>query len=85
MAAASHASWLARKKLFPKDWSTRRYNFDFIIPHIATLTLTARTAEIVSRDGRKQTVAIHWHRNSGIGYASIRPMSLRNRDSSSGI
>jgi len=55
---------------------TPLYNFDFIIPHIATLTLTARTAEILSCDGRKQTVAIHWHRNNGIGYGSIRPMFI---------
>jgi hypothetical protein len=69
------ARWLARKKLFPKNWSTTlRYNFDFIIPHVAGLTLTAGTAKILTRDGREQTVAIHWQHNSGIGYGSIRPM-----------
>ena len=57
------ARWLARKKLVPKDQSTRRYNLDFIVPHISELTLTARTAKILTRDGREQKVAIHWHRN----------------------
>ena len=68
------AGWLARKKLIPKDWSTRRYDFSFIIPPIAALTLTNRTAKILTRDGREQTVAIHWQHNGGIGYGSIRPM-----------
>src|SRR5215467_11058891 len=68
------ARWLARKKLIPKDWSTRRYDFSFVIPPIAALTLTNSTAKILTRDGREQTVAIHWQRNGGIGYGSIRPM-----------
>jgi hypothetical protein len=68
------ARWLARKKLIPKDWSTRRYDFSFVIPPIAALTLTNRAAKILTRDGREQTVAIHWQHNSGIGYGSIRPM-----------
>ena len=68
------ARWLARKKLIPKDWSTRRYDFSFVIPPIAALTLTNRTAKILMRDGREQTVAIHWQHNGGIGYGSIRPM-----------
>src|SRR5215472_17131355 len=69
------ARWLARKKLMPKDWSTRRYDFSFVIPQIAALTLTHRTAKIIlTRDGREQTIAIHWQHNGGIGYGSIRPM-----------
>jgi hypothetical protein len=68
------ARWLARKKLIPKDWSTRRYDFSFVIPPIAALTLTNRTAKILTRDGREQTVAIHWQCNGGIGHGSIRPM-----------
>src|SRR5262249_32484664 len=52
----------------------RRYDFSFVIPHIAALTLTNRTAKILTRDGREQTVAIHWQSNGGIGYNSIRPM-----------
>jgi hypothetical protein len=68
------ARWLARQKLIPKDWSTRRYDFSFVIPPIAALTLTNRTAKILTRDGREQTVAIHWQHNGGIGYGSIRPM-----------
>ena len=68
------ARWLARKKLIPKDWSTRRYDFSFVIPPIAALTLTNRTAKILTCDGREQTVAIHWQHNGGIGYGSIRAM-----------
>jgi len=68
------ARWLARKKLIPKDWSTHRYDFSFVIPHIAALTLTNSTAKILTRDGREQTVAIHWQYIGGIGYGSIRPM-----------
>jgi hypothetical protein len=68
------ARWLARKKLIPKDWSTRRYDFSFVIPPIAALTLTNRSANILTRDGREQTVAIHWQYNGGIGHGSIRPM-----------
>src|SRR5262245_21111109 len=68
------ARWLARKKLIPKDYSTRRYDFSFVIPAIAALTLTNHSAKILTRDGREQTVAIHWQRNGGIGYGSIRPM-----------
>jgi len=68
------ARWLARKKLILKDGSTRRYDFSFVIPPIAALTLTNRTAKILTRDGREHTVAIHWQHNGGIGYGSIRPM-----------
>jgi hypothetical protein len=68
------ARWLARKKLIPKDWSTRRYDFSFVVPQIAALTLTNRTAKILTRDGREQTVAIQWQCNGGIGHGSIRPM-----------
>ena len=68
------ARWLARKKLIPKDWSARRYDFSFVIPPIATLTLTNRTAKILTCDGREQTIAIHWQRNGGIGYGTVRPM-----------
>jgi hypothetical protein len=56
------------------DWSTRRYDFSFVIPPIAALTLTNCTAKILTRDGREQTVAIHWQCNGGIGHGSIRPM-----------
>src|SRR5262245_5241435 len=68
------ARWLARKKLIPKDYSTRRYDFSFVIPAIAALTLTNHSAKLLTRDGREHTVAIHWQRNGGIGYGSIRPM-----------
>ena len=72
------ARWLARKKLIPKDWSTRRYDFSFVIPHIAALTLTSRTAKILTDDGREQTLGIRWQHNSGIGHGSIRPMFVCN-------
>src|SRR5262245_5922053 len=70
------ARWLARKKLIPRDWSTRRYDFSFVIPAIAALTLTNSTAKILTRDGREQTVAIYWQHNSGIGHGSMRPMFI---------
>src|SRR5262245_6969005 len=70
------ARWLDRKKLIPKDWSTRRYDFSFVIPHIATLTFTANTAKILTRDGREQTIAIHWQHNGVIGDGSIRPLCV---------
>src|SRR5215831_17514896 len=44
-----------------------------VIPAIAALTLTNRSATILTCEGREQTVAIHWLRNSGIGYNSTRP------------
>ena len=68
------ARWLARKKLIPKDYSTRRYGFSFVIPPIAALTLASRTAKILTCDGREQTVAIHWQCNGGSGHGSMRPM-----------
>ena len=43
--------WLARKKLFPKDYSTRRYSFDFINSVIHTLALGPRCAELVLSTG----------------------------------
>jgi hypothetical protein len=68
------ARWLARKKLIPKDYSTRCYDFSFVLPPIAALTLTARSAKIATRDGREQTVAIHCQHNRGIGHGTMRPM-----------
>ena len=56
------------------DWSTRRYDFPFVIPQIAALTLTNHSAKILTRDSREQTVAIHWQCNRGIGHGSMRPM-----------
>jgi hypothetical protein len=65
---------LAGPQKAKKGWSTCRYDSSFIIPHIAALTLTTHSAKILTRDGREQTVAIHWQRNGGIGHGSMRPM-----------
>ena len=64
--------WLARKKLFPKDYSTRRYSFDFINPAIHTLTLGPRAAEVVLVDGQTQLIPIVWLRINGM-CQSARP------------
>src|SRR5262249_8249097 len=64
------ARWLARKKLIPKDWSTRRYDFSFVTPPIAALTLTNRAAKTVTRDGPPQIIAIHWSHTGGMAFAS---------------
>jgi len=63
---------LARKKLFPKDYSTRRYSFDFINPAIHTLTLGPRAAEVVLVDGQTQLIPIVWLRINGM-CQSARP------------
>jgi hypothetical protein len=52
--------WLARKKLFPRDHSNRRYNFEFINPAIRWLTLAPRAAEIVLPTGQAQLIPINW-------------------------
>jgi hypothetical protein len=57
---AIDARWSSRKKLYPKDWSTRRYNFDFINPVIRTLTLGPCVAEFALANGETQIVGIKW-------------------------
>jgi hypothetical protein len=69
---AIDARWLARKKLFPKDHSTRRYSFNFINPAIHTVTLGPRCAEFVFATGQTQLIAIKWLRISGLRQ-SARP------------
>jgi hypothetical protein len=64
--------WLARKKLFPKDYSTRRYSFDFINPAIHSLALGPRCAEFVLASGYTQSIGIIWLRVGGM-VKSIRP------------
>jgi hypothetical protein len=60
------ARWLSRKKMFPKDWSTRRYNFDFINPIIRTLSLGPHVAEFVLANGQTQIVGIKWSYTRGV-------------------
>jgi hypothetical protein len=56
------ARMLARERLFPGDWFGRySYDFAFIVPAIARLTLTRGNAEIMHRDGRRQTIPVHWN------------------------
>jgi len=65
--------WLARRKLFPRDHSNRRYNFEFISPAIRWLTLSPRAAEIVLATGQIQMVPVIWLRITGM-CQSIRPI-----------
>jgi hypothetical protein len=68
------ARWLARKKLSPKDWSTRRYSFDFQSPAVIRhLALGPRCAEVVLATGETQLIAIKWLRISGM-CQSARPV-----------
>ena len=65
--------WLARKKLFPKDWSTRRYSFDFQSPAVIRyLALGPRCAEFVFVTGQTQLIPIIWLRIGGL-WQSARP------------
>lgn len=69
---AIDARWLARKKLFPEDYSTRRYNLRFHNPAICTLALGPRCAEFVFATGQTQLIAIKWLRIGGL-WQSARP------------
>jgi hypothetical protein len=64
--------WLSRRKLFPKDYPTRRYSFDFINPAIHTLTLGPRCAEFVLTSGQTQAIPIVWLPIRGL-WQSMRP------------
>jgi len=62
-----NANWLSRRKLFPKDWTTRRYSFDFQNPAvIRSLTLGPRCAEFVFVNGQMQFIPIVWSRIDGL-------------------
>ena len=65
--------WLARKKLFPRDHSNRRYNFEFINPAIRWLTLSPRAAEIVLATGQIQMFPVIWLQITGM-CQSVRPI-----------
>jgi hypothetical protein len=67
---AIDARWLARKKLFPRDHSTRRYSFDFINPAIRGLVLSPRCAEITLASGQTQLVPVVWLRICGVWQAA---------------
>ena len=54
------ARWMARKRLFPKDYSTRRYDMHLFIPVIDWLNIGPRTIEIVFVDGTSQLTPINW-------------------------
>jgi hypothetical protein len=57
--------WLSRKKLYPKDWSTRRYSFGSICPAIHEITLGPYRAELV--------LAMKWQYIRG-SCQGVRPM-----------
>jgi hypothetical protein len=65
-----NANWLSRRKLFPKDWSTRRYSFDFQNPAvIRSLTLGPRCAEFVFVTGQTQLIPIGGRESTAYGEA----------------
>jgi len=75
------ARWLARKKLIPKDWSTRRYDFSFVIPPIAALTLTNRAAKNPHgrppRANSRNSLAMQWGHWSWLNPSDVYlPMRL---------
>jgi hypothetical protein len=69
---ALDARAMARKRQIPRDHAT--WVFDFIIPQ-ARLTVSASKVDISSRDGREQSIPIHWQHIGGImDHRAIRPM-----------
>jgi len=66
------ARWLARKKLFPRDHSTRRYSVEFINPAIRGLALSPRCAQVTLASGQTQLIPVVWLRISGV-WQSARP------------
>ena len=70
---AIDARWLSRKKLFPKDWSTRRLDFHIFNPIIDWLVLGPYIAEVIFTTGQKQIIPIKWLRISGM-CQGVRPI-----------
>jgi hypothetical protein len=69
---AIDARAMARKGLIPGDYSV--WHYDFIVPQ-ARLTVSANKVEILSRDGRQQTVPVHWRTCGGIMcHRAVRPI-----------
>jgi hypothetical protein len=57
---ALDARWLARKKLFRKDWADHRYDFHIYNPLIDWLVLGPRIAQVLFVTGQKQLIPIKW-------------------------
>jgi hypothetical protein len=57
---ALDARWLARKKLFGKDWADHRYDLHIDIPIIDWLTLGPCVAQVLFVTGQKQIIPIKW-------------------------
>jgi hypothetical protein len=57
---ALDARWLARKKLFRKDWVDHRYDFHIYNPAIDWLVLGPCVAQILFVTGQKQLIPIKW-------------------------
>jgi hypothetical protein len=57
---ALDARWLARKKLFRKDWADHRYDLHIDIPIIDWLTLGPYVAQVLFVTGQKQIIPIKW-------------------------
>ena len=55
------ARWLARKRLFPKDYSTRRHGMRVFNPAVDWLTIGPRAAELNTHShGQRQIISIIW-------------------------
>jgi hypothetical protein len=57
---ALDARWLARKKLFRKDWVDHRYDFHIYNPAINWLVLGPYVAQVLFATGQKQVIPIKW-------------------------
>src|ERR1700730_6441201 len=54
------ARWLARKGLFPRDYSTRRYDMHVFNPIIDWLSIGPRAAQVTFVTGQIQLIPINW-------------------------
>jgi hypothetical protein len=54
------ARWLARKGLFPRDYSTRRYDMHVFNPIIDWLSIGPRAAQVTFVTGQIQLISINW-------------------------
>jgi hypothetical protein len=54
------ARWLARKKLFPRDYSTRRFGMRAFNPVINWLNIGPRAVEVLFITGETQVILVNW-------------------------
>jgi hypothetical protein len=70
---ALDARWLARKKLFRKDWVDRRYDLHIDIPIINWIVLGPCIAQVEFTTGRKQSIPVKWQYMRG-ACQGVRPI-----------